>query len=94
VNVRNLASKILSLVARRVAADWPEQYGIEPYLLETLVDGTRFHGTCYRAAGWIELGSTTGRGRMDREHRRHGQSPKKVFVYPLVRDAAARLREM
>lgn len=94
VNVRNLASTILSLVARRVAADWPEQYGIEPYLLETLVDGTRFHGTCYRAAGWIELGSTTGRGRMDREHRRHGQSPKKVFVYPLVRDAAARLREM
>jgi hypothetical protein len=93
IEVRNLASAVLSLVSRRVVVDWPEQYGIEPYLLETLVDRTRFRGTCYRAAGWIELGSTTGRGRMDREHRRGGLVPKTVFVYPLVRDAAAKLRE-
>ena len=94
VEVRNLASAILAKVVRRVVVDWPEQYGIDPYLLETLVDEARFRGTCYRAAGWIELGSTTGRGRMDREHRRHGRSPKKVFVYPLVQDVAARLREI
>ena len=93
IKVRNLASRVLSLVSRGVVADWPRQYGIEPYLLETLVDGARFRGTCYRAAGWIELGSTTGRGRMDREHRKEGLSPKKVLVYPLVRNAAARLRE-
>jgi hypothetical protein len=94
VKVRNLASATLAATARRVAEDWPRQYGVEPYLLETLVDTERFAGTCYRAAGWVELGSTTGRGRMDREHRREGLSPKTVFVYPLVREAAAKLREL
>lgn len=94
VKVRNLASATLAAMARRVAEDWPQQYGVEPYLLETLVDTERFTGTCYRAAGWVELGSTTGRGRMDREHRREGLSPKTVFVYPLVREAAAKLREL
>jgi hypothetical protein len=93
IEVRNLASSVLALVSRKVRIEWPEQYGVEPYLLETLVDGKRFRGTCYRAAGWIELGSTTGRGRMDRAHRSEDLSPKKVLVYPLVRDAAARLRE-
>lgn len=93
VKVRNLASAILSMVARRVVEDWPQQYGVEPYLLETLVDQERFAGTCYRAAGWTSLGRTSGRGRMDRGHRREGLVPKTVFVYPLVWDAARRLRE-
>jgi hypothetical protein len=65
---------------------------VEPALLETLVDGQRFSGTCYRAANWIEVGETAGRGRMDRAHERHGVAPKKVFLYPLVRDAARHLR--
>jgi hypothetical protein len=92
VKVANLASTALSKIARQVGQDWTEQYGIEPLLLETLVDQERFHGTCYRAAGWIDLGSTTGRGRMDREHRREGLVPKRVFVLPLVKEAGARLR--
>ena len=53
-----------------------------PLLIETLVDRRRFAGTCYRAANWIELGDTSGRGRMDRAHARHGQAPKRVLVYP------------
>ncbi len=93
VEVRNLASATLARVARRVVEDWPRQYGVEPYLLETTVDRERFTGTCYHAAGWIELGSTTGRGRMDREHRREGLSPKTIFVFPLVRGATRKLRE-
>ncbi len=93
VRIRNLASRVLSQAQRQVAVDWPERYGVEPLLLETLVDAERFSGTCYRAANWIEVGMTTGRGRMDREHRREGLRPKKVFVYPLVRGAACRLRE-
>jgi hypothetical protein len=83
VRVRNLASTVLSLGARRLPADWQARYGIEPLLLETLVDASRFSGGCYRAANWVELGRTTGRGRMDREHRRHGAEVKLVFVYPL-----------
>jgi hypothetical protein len=93
VQVRNLASHVLSLAARRVALDWPVRYANPALLLETLVDPERFSGTCYRAANWIEVGMTSGRGRMDREHQRHGLAPKKVLVYPLVRGAARRLRE-
>jgi hypothetical protein len=93
VRVRNLASRLLSLLMRRVRTDWQARYGVTPLLAETMVDVSRFRGTCYRAANWIELGQTTGRGRMDREHRRHGQAPKRILVYPLVPDAALRLRE-
>jgi len=57
-----------------------------------LVDPQRFDGTCYRAANWIVVGTTTGRGRNDR-HRRVVCAPKRVLVYPLVPAAARRLRE-
>ena len=93
VRVHNLASTILSRAARRLRADWRERYGVEPLLIETLVDASRFGGGCYRASSWLELGETTGRGRMDRHHRRHGAAPKRLFVRPLVRRARRRLRE-
>lgn len=93
VRVRNLASTVLSLGARGVEQDWPARYGIEPLLFETLVDRSRYGGGCYRAANWVELGVTAGRGRMDREHARHDASPKTVLIYPLVRNVCRRLRE-
>lgn len=93
VSVKNLASKVLSQAVRRVSLDWPLRYGVEVLLVETLVDPSRYRGDCYRAANWIPLGQTTGRGRMDREHVRHGASPKTVLVYALVKAAARRLRE-
>lgn len=93
VQSSNLVSRVLSLLMRRLPEDWAARYGVEPLLVETLVDSSRYRGTCYRAANWIELGATTGRGRMDREHERHGLAPKTVLVYPLVRDARRRLRE-
>lgn len=92
VHIFNLASVILSRSLARVRADWPACYGVQPLLVETLVDESRYSGHCYRAANWIALGHTAGRGRMDREHRREGVSPKAVWVYPLVPDAAQRLR--
>jgi len=94
IRVRNLASRLLSLLMRQVGSDWEASYGVAPLLAETMVDVSRFKGTCYRAANWIELGQTTGRGRMDREHRRHGHAPKRILVYPLVRHAARQLREV
>jgi len=93
VRVTNLASRLLSLVLRRLAPDWRSRYGVDVLLVETLVDTSRYHGGCYRAANWIPLGETAGRGRMDREHLRHGAATKTVLVYPLVRDAARKLRE-
>jgi hypothetical protein len=89
--IDNLASAMLSRVLRRLPDDWQRQYGVRPLLAETLVDRQRFHGGCYRAANWIELGQTSGRGRMDREHKRHGAAVKTVLVYPLVKNAAALL---
>jgi len=91
VRVKGLASKILALNARQVPRDWEVHYGYRPLLLETLVDAARFRGTCYRAANWIPVGQTAGRGRMDREHKAHGQAVKDIYVYPLVRDARQRL---
>jgi Domain of unknown function (DUF4338) len=91
VRVKGLASKILALSARQVPHDWESCYGCRPLLLETLVEATRFRGTCYRAANWIHVGQTAGRGRMDREHQAHGQAVKDIYVYPLVRDARQRL---
>ena len=91
VRVKGLASKILALSARRMPRDWQTRYGHRPLLLETLVDAQRFRGICYRAANWIYVGQTAGRGRMDREHKAHGQAIKDIYVYPLVRDARQRL---
>jgi len=88
VKVKNLASRVLAQVARRIRSDWQKRYGYGPVLLETFVDGLRYSGTCYRAANWIELGETAGRGRMDR-HKEYPSTPKRIFVYPLVRDFRA-----
>lgn len=92
VHIANLASVVLSRALRRVRQDWQARYGVEPLLVETLVDESRYSGHCYRAANWIWLGHTSGRGRMDRGHRREGAAPKAVWVYPLVANAAQRLR--
>lgn len=82
VQSKNLASRLLSLAAHRVVEDWPAFYGIRPLLLETFVLKDRFEGTCYRAANWIPLGFTQGRGKVDRHH--HNPFPtKQVYVYPL-----------
>jgi hypothetical protein len=91
VRVKGLASKILGQSARRLPADWERRYGYRPLLLETLVDAQRFRGTCYRAANWIRVGQTHGRGRMDREHRAAGLSVKDIYLYALCRNVQREL---
>lgn len=90
VRVSHLASHVLALSARTVASDWAKRYGARPLLIETLVDISRYQGTSYRAANWIDLGLTAGTGRTDRGGQRF---PKRVFVYPLDRCVRERLRE-
>ncbi len=90
VRVAHLASHVLGLMARRIAADWQARYGHGVYLLESFVDTTRFEGVCYRAANWVAVGQTQGRSRNDTHHRLQVPS-KRVFVYPLVRDFRDRL---
>ena len=91
VRVKGLASKILSLAARRLPEDWQQIYGYRPLLLETLVERSRFRGTAYRAGNWIHLGCTQGRGRMDRDHAAHGHCIKDIYVFPLCRHAREKL---
>jgi hypothetical protein len=81
----NLASRLLSRVAKRLGEDWESRYGYRPFLLETFVDRDRFGGTCYRAANWIRVGETQGRGKSDR-YKRFSLPVKHVFLYPLRRD--------
>ena len=84
VEVPNLASYILSRTAGRLSADWERVYGHPIYFLETFVDPERFRGTCYRAANWVLLGRTTGRGKDDQTNRPN-RSIKEVLGYPLTR---------
>jgi hypothetical protein len=90
VEVPHLASHLLGRIARRLPADWQQAYGHPVYFLETFVDPQRFRGTCYRAANWLVLGRTTGRGKDDQTWRPN-RPIKEVLGYPLVRDFRERL---
>jgi len=83
VNSPNLASRLLSVVTRRLREDWEVRYGYRPVLLETFVERDRFRGTCYRASNWISVGETQGRGKKDRQHR-HALPVKEIFLFPLT----------
>lgn len=81
VSVKNLASAALGLLARRLPEDWQDAYGYRPALLETFVEADRFKATSYRAANWICVGSTQGRGKLDRQHRA-AIPVKHIYLYP------------
>ena len=85
VRVAHLASHILSQISRRIRQDWQAKYGQPIWLLETFVDRQRFAGTCYRAANWICLGQTQGRGRQGPAGRL-STTIKDVYVWPLHRN--------
>lgn len=82
VRVNNLASKVLSMAVRRIAKDWKDLYKVKPLLIETFIDQA-YHGGCYRAANWIDLGDTTGRGRNDQLEGE--ESRKRILIYPLAK---------
>lgn len=93
VRVPHLASHVLARIARRLSADWQKIYGHPVHFLETFVDPTRFKGTCYRAANWVHLGRTTGRGKDDQTHKPN-RTIKDVLGYALdkgFRDLLCRL---
>jgi hypothetical protein len=93
VRVEHLASHILGRMAARISDDWQHMYGHPIYFLETFVDPERFRGTCYRAANWVVLGKTTGRGKQSNSYVPN-RSIKEVLGYPLnsnFRDLLSRL---
>jgi hypothetical protein len=92
IQIPHLASHILSQVARILPTDWQRLYHHRLYYLETFVDTQRFKGTCYKAANWICLGKTTGRGKNDQTGKPN-RSLKAVYGYPLVKDFRKRLAD-
>ena len=82
IQSKNLASKILSLTVRQLPNDWKEKYNIRPVLMESFVQKNRFAGTCYKAANWIKLGQTKGRGKLGPPGK-ISVPIKDIWVYPL-----------
>jgi hypothetical protein len=90
VQVPHLASHLLSRMTRMLPAEWQKVYGHPVYFAETFVDTTRHRGTCYRAANWVFMGKTTGRGKDDLTHKPN-RTVKDVLGLPLVADFRERL---
>ena len=93
VSVPHLASHLLGRIARRLSADWQAMYAHPIYFVETFIDPQRFAGTCYRAANWVVMGQTTGRGK-DAPTRQVNRSIKDVLGYALVKDFRQRLSQL
>ena len=90
IQVPHLASHLLARMTRMLSAEWERVYGHPVYFAETFVDTTRHRGTCYRAANWVALGRTQGRGKDDLTHRPN-RTLKEVLGMPLVEDFRERL---
>ena len=86
----NLASRLLTMVMQRLPEDFEQCYNYRPLLVETFVDTSRNIGTCYRAANWIRVGRTRGRGRQDR-YRNSTETVKDIYVYPLEKDFRSKM---
>ena len=91
VNVYNLATKVLSIVTRRIQEDWQKAHAYRPVLIETFVDTSQYSGTCYQAANWSCIGQTSGKVWKETEEDQKG-SIKSIFMYPLQANFKAVLK--
>ena len=82
LQVKYFASHILSLATNKIVNDWNSYYSITPLIAETFVQPSRFEGTCYKAANWLEVGITKGYAKKGQTYR-NSQEPKKIFLYGL-----------
>ncbi len=85
IQVKNLASKILAMAVKQLPRDWQKQYQITPVLMETFVETDRFAGTCYKAANWVHVGATKGRGKLGPSGKQ-SVPIKDLLLYPLRKD--------
>ena len=85
IRIPNLASHILSVVCRQLPGQWTERYNTSPVLIETFVETPRFTGATYKASGWVNVGTTQGRGRYDR-YKQYDKPKKDIWLRPLRKD--------
>ena len=88
IESKGLASKILATVSRQLPNDWQQRYGYRPVLLETFVETPRHRGTCYKAANWVNVGQTTGRGKKG-PNQKAFLPIKDIWLYPLRKNFRA-----
>ncbi len=81
----NLASRILSVVIKRLSADWQCAFGSPLVAVETFVDPAYFQGTCYKASGWQRLGETAGYARSRKDFYQEHNRPKELWFKVLDR---------
>jgi hypothetical protein len=93
IRIPHLASHLLGRMPQILSRDWEKSYGHPIYFLETFIDPARSRGTCYRAANWIALGLTTGRGK-DSTSKKPNRSIKEVLGYPVWKRFRERLGEI
>ena len=91
INIKYLASHVLSASLKQVRIDWIKQYEVEPCMVETFVDKRLFEGTCYKAANWTYLGVTQGYGKQGDSFVYHGQR-KDIYVKIMNRRFSSRFR--
>lgn len=87
----NLASKVLAAAMKALPGQWRECFGYEPVMAETFTDLERFHGTCYKACGWIEAGESQGFGRDAIDFYVYHGKIKRLWVKELAPEARAML---
>lgn len=85
VKVPHLASHLLGRITKQLPANWNSKYKYKPVLIETFVQKNRFQGTSYKAANWINVGDTKGRGKSDRTHQ-NNKPIKSIWLYPLTKN--------
>ena len=90
VHCQNLASLLLGQILREVSSDFENRYSLRPWLVESFVDINSFSGTCYRAANWVRVGQTKGRGRQGKD-RKMAVTVKDIYLYPLEKDFRSKL---
>lgn len=90
VHCQNLASHLLGLFLRRLPDDFEKRYGFRPWLVESFVDTSRYLGTCYKAANWVRVGSSQGRGRQGPRDERP-ETVKDIYLYALAKDFRIKL---
>ena len=88
----NLASQVLPLGCERLPQDWQKHFGYPVRVAETFVDPQRFRGTCYKAAGWQQLGPTQGYERDWQDFYSDTKHPKQLWVRPLGENALEQVR--
>lgn len=83
----NLASRILGAAVRALPLHWESEFGYRPVLAETFTDIESFRGTCYKASGWIPVGTSKGYSRHRADFYVRNDRPKRLWLKPLQPDA-------